>query len=151
MICLWSKGYKLTCEVWWRHSWGVFTWLLPVQDHLSLLLMYLVLLALEYYRHILPANLKRNASKVIGWKFILQQDSNPKYTATTTEECIRRKQFTLLDWPNQSLDRNPIEHTFLLFKRRMNEGTSQNQQDLKKAMLELCKSITNEVYNKWWR
>lgn len=62
------------------------------------------------YRNILSDNLQRNASKLIGRKFIMQQGNDPKHTANTRKDSIRRKKWIVLDWPSQSPDLNPIEY-----------------------------------------
>ena len=51
----------------------------------------------EVYRNILSANLKKNASKLIGRSFIMQQDNDPKHTANTTKEFNRGKKWKVLD------------------------------------------------------
>ncbi len=66
----------------------------------------------EVYRNILSANLQRNAFKLIGRKFIMQQDNDPKHTANKTKDFIREKKWKVLDWPSQSPDLNPIEQHF---------------------------------------
>ena len=80
----------------------------------------------EVYRNILSANLKKNATKLIGRSFIMQQDNDPKHTAKTTKEFIRGKKWKVLDWPSQSPDLNPIEHAFYLLKRKLKGVTPQN-------------------------
>ena len=62
---------------------------------------------LEVYKNILSANLQRNASKLIGRNFIMQQDNDPKHTANTTKDFIREKKWNVLDWPSQSPDHRP--------------------------------------------
>lgn len=98
----------------------------------------------EVYRNILSANLKKDATKLIGRSFIMQQDNDPKHTAKTTKEFIRGKKWKVLDWPSQSPDLNPIEHAFYLLKRRLKGVTPQNKQQLKEAVVKAWKSITKE-------
>ena len=64
----------------------------------------------EVYRNILSAILQKDATKLIGRSFIMQQDNDPKHSAKTTKEFIRGKKWKVLDWPRQSPDLNPIEH-----------------------------------------
>lgn len=100
----------------------------------------------EVYRNILSANLKKDATKLIGRSFIMQQDNDPKHTAKTTKEFIRGKNWRLLDWPSQSPDLNPIEHVFYLLKRRLKGVAPQNKQQLKEAAVKAWKSITKEEF-----
>ena len=72
----------------------------------------------QVYKNILIANLRRNASKLIG-RNIVQQDKDPKHTANTTKDFIREEKWKVLDRPSQSLDLNPIKHAFHLLKRRL--------------------------------
>ncbi len=43
----------------------------------------------EVYRNILSDNLQKDATKLNGRSFIMQQDNDPKHTAKTTKEFIR--------------------------------------------------------------
>ncbi|KAF7644282.1 hypothetical protein LDENG_00224630 [Lucifuga dentata] len=63
----------------------------------------------EVYRNILASQVQANASKLNGWHFILQQDDDAKHCATATKEFFKSKKWTILDWPSQSPDLNPIE------------------------------------------
>ncbi len=85
----------------------------------------------EVYRNILSDNLQKDATKLIGRSFIMQQDNDPKHTAKTTKEFIRGKKWKVLDWPSQSPHLNPIEHAFYLLKRRLKGVTPQNWKRLR--------------------
>ena len=45
----------------------------------------------EVYRNTLSASLRRNALKLMGRKFIMQQDNDPKHTVSKTKDFIRGK------------------------------------------------------------
>ncbi len=64
----------------------------------------------EVYRDIRSAQIQSNGAKLIGQRFIVQMDDDPKHTAKTTQEFLKVKIWNILQWPIQSLDLNPIEH-----------------------------------------
>ena len=41
-------------------------------------------------------------------------DSDPEHAAKATQDSFKAKELNILQWPSQSLDRNPIEHAFNL-------------------------------------
>ncbi len=45
----------------------------------------------EVYRNILSGNLQKDATKLIGRSFIMQQDNDPKHSLKATKEFIRAR------------------------------------------------------------
>ena len=63
------------------------------------------------YREILDENLLQSTHDLIlGRRFTYQHDNNPKHTAKTTQEWLRDKSLTVLEWSSQSPDLNLIQH-----------------------------------------
>ena len=61
---------------------------------------------------------------------IFQHDNDPKHTSGLVQRWLGRQDFSVLEWPPQSLDLNPIEHLWNEADRRLRlSGTSPTCKD----------------------
>ncbi len=98
----------------------------------------------EVFRAILSAPIQPNASELIGRRFTVQMDNDPKHTAKATKEFLKGKKWTVMQWPSQSPDLNPIEHAFHLLKTKLKGKCPKNKQELKTVAVEAWQSITRD-------
>lgn len=69
---------------------------------------------------------------------IFQQDSAPCHVAKKVKEFIRQQGLSLLDWPGNSADMNPIENIWKMLKDKMNqENVITNKRQLMERMLQV--------------
>ncbi len=52
----------------------------------------------EVFRAILSAHIQPNASELIGRRFTVQMDNDPKHTAKATKEFLKAKKWTVMQW-----------------------------------------------------
>ncbi len=76
--------------------------------------------------------------------FIFQQDMAPALSAKGTKSWFNNHGVTVLDWPANSPDLNPIENIWGIVKRKMRDTRPNNVDDLKAAIKANCASITPE-------
>lgn len=70
---------------------------------------------------------------------IFQQDNDPKHTSKKAKECFQELGLTVLEWPAQSPDLNPIEHLWDHLKRKLAAQPTQPT-----GMLDLWQRVEEE-------
>ncbi len=103
------------------------------------------------YQEILEHFMLPSADKLYGdADFIFQQDLAPAHTAKGTKSWFNDHGVTVLDWPANSPDLNPIENLGVshLVKRKMRDTRPNNADDLKAAIKATWASIPPQQCHK---
>ncbi len=88
------------------------------------------------YRDILDENLLQSAQDLrLGRRFTFQQDNDPKHTAKIMKEWLHYNSVTVLEWPSQSPDLNPIKHLWRDLKMAVHQRLPSNLIELER----ICK------------
>ncbi len=94
------------------------------------------------YQEILEHFMLPSADKLYGdADFIFQQDLAPAHTAKGTKSWFNDHDVTVLDWPANSPDLNPIENLWGIVKRKMRDTRPNNADDLKATVKATWASI----------
>lgn len=88
------------------------------------------------YKELLETTMLPYAKKTMPKKWTFQQDNDPKHTSSLVKSWILKKKVTVLEWPSQSPDLNPIEHLWEELERRIRVRTFKNPDDLMAAIEE---------------
>ncbi len=101
------------------------------------------------YQEILEHFMLPSADKLY-WDadFIFQQDLAPAHTAKGTKSWFNDHGVTVLDWPANSPDLNPIENLWGIVKRKMRDTRPNNADDLKATVKETWASIPPQQCHK---
>ncbi len=101
------------------------------------------------YQEILEHFMLPSADKLYGdADFIFQQDLAPAHTAKGTKSWFNDHGVTVLDWPANSPDLNPMENLWGIVKRKMRDTRPNNADDLKAAIKETWASIPPQQCHK---
>ncbi len=94
------------------------------------------------YQEILEHFMLPSTDKLYGYAdFIFQQDLAPAHAAKGTKSWFNDHGVTVLDWPANSPDLNPIENLWGIVKRKMRDTRPNNADDLKAAIKATWASI----------
>ncbi len=101
------------------------------------------------YQEILEHFMLPSADKLYGdADFIFQQDLAPAHTAKGTKSWFNDHSVTVLDWPANSPDLNPIENIWGIVKRKMRDTRPNNADDLNATVKETWASIPPQQCHK---
>jgi transposase len=83
-------------------------------------------------------------------EYLFQQDNTPIHTSQRTRNFAEEMNLTLLPWPGQSPDLNPIEHLWDELERRIRakKNHPKNLGELEALLQECWSEISHEVYQK---
>ncbi len=101
------------------------------------------------YQELLEHFMLPSADKLYGdADFIFQQDLAPAHTAKGTKSWFNDHGVTVLDWPANWPDLNPIENLCGIVKRKMRDTRPNNADDLKAAIKATWASIPPQQCHK---
>lgn len=67
-----------------------------------------------------------------------------KHTVKATQDFFKAEKCNILQWLNQPLDLNPIQHAFHMLETKLKAERPANKQQLKTAAVKARQSITKE-------
>ena len=93
------------------------------------------------YQQVLEEHMLTDAAALIGDDFVFQQDNVPIHTSQSTRQWLRQHDVTLLDWPPNSPDENPIENLWHELKTAANRCKPRTAAELWNALQEAWQQI----------
>ncbi len=101
------------------------------------------------YQELLEHFMLTSADKLYGdADLIFQQDLAPAHTTKGTKSWFNDHGVTVLDWPANSPDLNPIENLWGIVKRKMRDTRPNNADELKAAIKATWASIPPQQCHK---
>ena len=106
----------------------------------------------EGYHSILQCHAIPCGQRLIGANFLLQQDNDPKHTSKLCKNYLGKKQsagiLSVMEWPAQSPDLNPIELLWEQLDRMVRKKCPSSQSNLWEVLQEAWGEISSDYLNK---
>ena len=103
----------------------------------------------EIYKTIINQNLKQSAEKMgLGDNFVFQQDNDPKHTSKTVQKFLAQEKISVLPWPPQSPDLNPIENLWQYLDDHIPKSSRTNINSFKLAIADTWEKIPVDYLKK---
>ena len=106
----------------------------------------------EGYHSILQRHAIPCGQRFTGANFLLQQDNDPKHTSKLCKNYLGKKQpagiMSVMEWPAQSPDLNPIELLWEQLDRMVRKKCPSSQSDLWEVLQEAWGDIYSDYLNK---
>ena len=101
------------------------------------------------FKEILKKHVVPNLRTAIFQPAVFMQDNTPCYTAKSVKTSLSEKDVTVMEWPAQSPDMNPIENVWKLMNERTKENNPRNVKELwtnlkgewEKISIDECKTL----------
>lgn len=120
--------------------WGCFSW-----NGVGPLYWIKDVLTAKYYIEIMENIMLPYVEENMPPLWVFQQDNDPKHTSKVAKGWFDQNEISVMKWPAQSPDLNPIENLWFEVKRRINKRKIKNKQDLWKEVQQAWKSIPIET------
>lgn len=100
----------------------------------------------DVYVDLVGRNIPSSVKKLkLGRRYVFQQDNDPKHTSRKATDFFKKKKITVLPWPPQSPDLNPIEHLWGTLKKIAYRNKSSNLSELKNNVRDAWEEVGPEV------
>ena len=107
----------------------------------------------KVYHNILVRHAVPSGRRLIGDNFVFQEDDDPKQSSNYCRNYLRRKKaagvWTVMNWPSQSTDLNPIEQIWELIDRKLDKLHVKTKEILWLEVKRCWESVIVEVLKKY--